>query len=43
MNSPYNVLGGYGSNYNCGKSTGIQNMPLQVSCVEPYVVSALLT
>jgi len=43
MNYSYNISGGHGSNCSYSKYPGIQSMSIQVSCVEPYVVSALIT
>lgn len=43
MNYSYNILGGHNSNCTYSKYPGIQSIPMQVSCVEPYVVSALIT
>lgn len=43
MNYFYSVLGGAGSNYTYSNSPNIQSMPIQVSCIEPYLVYELIT
>jgi|GEM_PF-840456 len=43
MNYSYNMLGICRNNYTYNKHPGIQNMPMQVFCLEPYVVSALMS
>lgn len=42
MNYPNYPMNNYGNPHHKGEYADIQAMPMQVSCVDPYVVSALM-